>query len=261
MKSVQKMEIPLSSDFFKVVFQDAFLFGSDHERLLKQSTLSTDEKKLALRIRRADLYNGDTSPFFADVCNQLSDTFYWQSNSEGPWVFCSKIWYFLQSQSKDIAWFKRRVRGEDAADSLRKKHRATVIVQTPQGLLLTRDYKGGLLLPGGEVERQELPISAAARELHEETSLLAQQVAYLFSHESKYYQHHVFVVKQYEGTPSPRSDAKELYFLQPEEVLRCRFPERLSQSNAEILLRYVQQPALVRQVQALEHHRIQEEQE
>ena len=64
--------------------------------------------------------------------------------------------------------------------------RATVIVPTNEGILLTRDQKGMLLLPGGNLERGELPIAAAARELYEETGLKAQSLEVLFEGKSDF---------------------------------------------------------------------------
>lgn len=122
-----------------------------------------------------------------------------------------------------------------------KKKRATVIVETPQGFLLTQNKKGLWLLPGGGVERHELPISAAIRELYEETKLEAQQIQFLFEHESRFYMHHVFVVRHYSGLAKASSDAIALHNLQLQDVMHGYFPPALSESNLQILKQYMQQ--------------------
>ena len=54
-----------------------------------------------------------------------------------------------------------------------KNIRATIIVRVNGLILLVVARNGLTLLPGGRVNRGELPISAAARELYEETGLKA----------------------------------------------------------------------------------------
>ena len=49
--------------------------------------------------------------------------------------------------------------------------------------------------PAGGIEGDELPIIAAARELHEETGLEATSIKYLFTHEGKYNDHHLYEVE------------------------------------------------------------------
>lgn len=51
---------------------------------------------------------------------------------------------------------------------MQQRLRATVIVETPEGILLTRMRRGRWMLPGGGVEPGEQPISAAIRELQED---------------------------------------------------------------------------------------------
>ena len=48
-----------------------------------------------------------------------------------------------------------------------KQNRATVIVKIDGEILLTATRKGLILLPGGGIEKNELPIIAAIRELYE----------------------------------------------------------------------------------------------
>lgn len=73
-----------------------------------------------------------------------------------------------------------------------KKFRATVIVETHNGILLARTGRGLLMLPGGGVDAGEQPISAAIRELKEETELESISAVFLFAHESAHYLHQVF---------------------------------------------------------------------
>jgi 8-oxo-dGTP pyrophosphatase MutT (NUDIX family) len=93
-----------------------------------------------------------------------------------------------------------------------KRTRATVIVRTEQGVLLAGDQSGLVLLPGGGVNHGELPIAAAARELNEETGLVAVSLRYLFHHESPTNLHHVYFCEA-EGMPVAADDAEYLLFL------------------------------------------------
>lgn len=234
---VRKSNIQLSDDFFKIVFNDEFIFSdfrsTTAQQILNGSSLSEEEKKFALRIHRSDLYSHATQQQCIDLCNQLAGVFHWQSNSEGPWIFTSKIWYFLLAQDKDLEWFKQRMLGKKT-----KSIRATIITRTPEGILLVKDHKGFWLLPGGSLKRGELPISAACRELYEETQLNAQQICFLFEFESEHYLHHVFEVSHYLGTPKARDDAKALSYFSTEEIQQQLLPSTTSFSHANILLKY-----------------------
>ena len=76
------------------------------------------------------------------------------------------------------------------------RRRATVILWRDGRVLLLRDIgRPFYALPGGGIDRGELPIVAAARELHEETGLEATSIKYLFNHLGKYNDHHLYEVE------------------------------------------------------------------
>ena len=63
-------------------------------------------------------------------------------------------------------------------------------------MLVVRDRgRPTYALPGGGIEKGELPIVAAARELYEETSLEACTIRFLFVFEGKYNNHHLYEVE------------------------------------------------------------------
>ncbi len=95
---------------------------------------------------------------------------------------------------------------------MRKRARATVIVRTDQGVLLVGDAFGLVLLPSGGFNHGELPIAAAARELHEETGLVAVSMRFLFYHEALTNLHHVYFCEA-EGMPMASDDAETVLFL------------------------------------------------
>jgi 8-oxo-dGTP diphosphatase len=119
-------------------------------------------------------------------------------------------------------------------DVTSKRYRATVIVRTEQGVLLAGDRSGLVLLPGGGVDRGELPIAAAARELHEETGLVATSLLFLFHHESPTNLHHVYFCEA-EGTPVAADDAEYLAFLDQSAM---ESPLNLSPATRTILARF-----------------------
>lgn len=233
--------IELSSQFFTTVFSDAFLFGSKAREQLKEAKLSAAEKNLALKIRASDLFSDSTWDECADICNELSGVYYWQDNSDGPLIFAGKVLYLLRFKGEDVAWFRQQIQeAREPKERPRKKSRATIIVATREGIVVTRDYKNQFLLPGGSIERGELPIAAAARELREETGLKAQALEFLFEEESGFYMHQVFVARRYTGVPVAGDDALELLYLDEAACAAGQFPELLSNSHARIIQKYQQ---------------------
>lgn len=115
-----------------------------------------------------------------------------------------------------------------------KRPRATVIVLKEEGVLLAGDASGLVLLPGGGVDHGELPIAAAARELYEETGLVATSLQFLFHHESPTNLHHVYFCEA-EGVPVAADDAEHLvYLVQP----AMESPLNLSPATRMILARF-----------------------
>jgi len=125
-------------------------------------------------------------------------------------------------------------RHHPVAASVSKRSRATVIVEFTDGILLVGDKSGYVLLPGGGVDQGELPIAAAARELYEETGLLATSLQYLFNHVSQANHHHVFLARA-EGIPAAADDAECLIYLAGNAA---DTPLELSHATRAILVRY-----------------------
>lgn len=80
-----------------------------------------------------------------------------------------------------------------------KRNRATALVLSEGRLLLVRERGAGRWsLPGGGMKKGEDPVTAACRELDEETKLTALSATYLFHHESPS-QHHYVCLLEAEG--------------------------------------------------------------
>lgn len=248
------VNMELSAEFFRTVFTDTFIFGGQWkggsiESHVEALLSNPEERRLALEIRKSQLYPTHRAAC-ETLCEELSDTFKWASNSEGPFVFAGKILYLLRKLDKDVVWFKTRIQNasskvadHQATTTHRraksgKPKRATVIVQTEQGILLTEDHKGRLLLPGGRVQSRELPLAAAARELYEETGLEAKAIEFLFQTESEHYQQLVFLVKQFSGKPVPGDDAYGLAYFNPQHGAQADVEARLTHSHARIIRQF-----------------------
>jgi len=117
---------------------------------------------------------------------------------------------------------------------MNKGRRGTVIIETENGILLTKMKADFFILPGGQAEKNETRIITAIRELKEETNLDAQSVIFLFSHESIHYSHKVFYI-QAEGKLKPRNEIKELNFTHLID------PQNISKSSRDIIQRFMRE--------------------
>ena len=95
----------LSQEFFKTVFTDRFLFRDIPFEVLEGTSLTEEEKMFALRIYKTNYYNEKTYEDCAHLVDRLDGIYRWQSNSEGPNIFCSKILCLLRIKKKDVEWF------------------------------------------------------------------------------------------------------------------------------------------------------------
>ena len=78
----------------------------------------------------------------------------------------------------------------------RLRERATAVVIREGRVLLVRGSGSKELhMPGGGIEDGELPIVAAARELFEETGLVATSIEHMFDYDSGVNHHRVFRVE------------------------------------------------------------------
>ena len=83
-----------------------------------------------------------------------------------------------------------------------KRRRATAVAIRNKRVLLVRDKgKEKYSLPGGGIHKGEPSISAAARELFEETGVNCSKIEWQFPYEGKIQQHQVFRV-------TPQGDPK-----------------------------------------------------
>jgi 8-oxo-dGTP diphosphatase len=106
------------------------------------------------------------------------------------------------------------------------KDRATVLCIRDDRILLVARERSRWALPGGRIRRDEAPHEAALRELEEETTLVADELMYLFQFNGFNTQHHVFfagVGLHLTAQPS-------------NEIARCRWfaPGKISTLSASV---------------------------
>lgn len=90
-----------------------------------------------------------------------------------------------------------------------RTRRGTAIVETEQGILVNAMARDSFLLPGGGANFRESRLSAAVRELYEETGLKAFHAMFLFSFQSRKNDHKVFWVQAI-GVPRPLSEIERI---------------------------------------------------
>jgi ADP-ribose pyrophosphatase YjhB (NUDIX family) len=142
-----------------------------------------------------------------------------------------------------VWWFVRRPRAEGAA----------VLVWQGGALLLVRtSYRRPLDLPGGGMERRELPSAAACRELREETGLVAPAAELESLGSVSFAEHHrrirTHLFRWHPATPlQPTADGREIVW--------AGFLPRDSLAEAELgllprlaLVRDAQWPSGTRQI-------------
>ena len=98
------------------------------------------------------------------------------------------------------------------------KERATAVVIKDGKVLLVRHSSGGFsefAMPGGGIEPGESPMSAAVRELREETGLETNQIEYVCTWDSAIFRHHAF-----------RIEAEGEVNIDPEEISEFRWWDR-----------------------------------
>ena len=127
---------------------------------------------------------------------------------------------------------------------MKKQYRGTIILETPQGILVNATRNGRFMLPGGRTNFMEGRLQAAVRELREETGLRVWAAVELFSfeappHATKGFQdfHKVFYVRA-RGNPVPMSEVKGVAFIR---VGQAEVEERqVSRTSLEIIRRYAE---------------------
>jgi 8-oxo-dGTP diphosphatase len=93
------------------------------------------------------------------------------------------------------------------------KERATVLCVRDNRILLVARERSRWALPGGRIRRDEASHEAALRELEEETTLVADELMYLFQFNGFNTQHHVFFAEV-----GPHLTAQP-----SNEIARCRW--------------------------------------
>lgn len=109
-----------------------------------------------------------------------------------------------------------------------------MIVEIEQRILLVENRGGLVLLPGGGIDQHESRLQAAARELAEETGLIADSLVFLFDHQSLTNCHNVFWAIA-SGTPLAGDDATRLHLFDEQQT---PLVNRMSAATREIVERF-----------------------
>ncbi|WP_061132784.1 NUDIX hydrolase [Caballeronia fortuita] len=117
------------------------------------------------------------------------------------------------------------------------KRRATVICERDGRVLLVARARGRWAFPGGRANRDEDLADAAARELKEETQLVAEDMRYAFQFRGLRTRHFVFVATvRSDAEPKPSNEIARCGWLQLQELgeMQASVPTK---GIAEIFLR------------------------
>ncbi|RKP46153.1 NUDIX hydrolase [Pararobbsia silviterrae] len=100
------------------------------------------------------------------------------------------------------------------------KDRATIVCRRAgEILLVAREERVRWALPGGTIKREETPFEAARRELREETTVVWQELVYLFAFGGRDKRHHVFYADfPHEIAPSPSNEILQCEWFEPSRV-------------------------------------------
>ena len=119
------------------------------------------------------------------------------------------------------------------------KDRATVVCVRENRILLVARERSRWALPGGRIHRDETPQEAARRELVEETTLVADELTYLFQFTGFNTLHHVFFAEvAHHASVQPSNEISKCRWFVPVKIatLSASIPTR---GIVELFFRYI----------------------